>query len=136
MDKIDNQIIRLLKDNSKLSATEIALAVNRSRTAVTDRVDKLIANGEITRFTISLREKNIKAFFEIKLKIGGRCLNVAPIFAEKYPATRAWSIAGATDLILLCEGQTLDELDDMRNLLLSFSDVATVDTHAITKSFQ
>ncbi|WP_425051235.1 Lrp/AsnC family transcriptional regulator [Psychromarinibacter sp. S121] len=48
----DRQIIAALRDDARMSLTELALRVGISRTTAKARLDALIANGRIRRFTI------------------------------------------------------------------------------------
>jgi len=54
VDKVDEQIIAALKDDSRVSLAQLARQVHKSRTAVESRVQKLIEKGIILGFTINV----------------------------------------------------------------------------------
>jgi DNA-binding Lrp family transcriptional regulator len=53
MDDIDRKLITLLRADARAPVARLARAVNLSRGAVQNRIDRLIAGGEIAGFTIS-----------------------------------------------------------------------------------
>lgn len=52
MDSIDAKIIKLLKEDSRISISELSKQVNLSRPSIQDRIQKLIDNDVISGFTI------------------------------------------------------------------------------------
>lgn len=51
MDNIDIKIIKLLQENARVTASEIAAAINLSVPAVSERVKKLESSGVIKQYT-------------------------------------------------------------------------------------
>ncbi|ADK15165.1 MULTISPECIES: Lrp/AsnC family transcriptional regulator [Clostridium] len=72
MDAIDVNILKLLKENSRISASEISSKINLSIPAVSDRLKKLDASGVIEKYTIIISNKkmnkNITVIMFISLK--------------------------------------------------------------------
>jgi DNA-binding Lrp family transcriptional regulator len=52
MDDTDRTLIRLLRDNARLSVSGLAAACGVSRGTVQNRIDRLLRNGAIQGFTI------------------------------------------------------------------------------------
>lgn len=52
MDEIDRKLTALLRADARAPVARLARAVNLSRGAVQNRIDKMLAAGEITGFTI------------------------------------------------------------------------------------
>ncbi|MEM2454494.1 MAG: winged helix-turn-helix transcriptional regulator, partial [Candidatus Bathyarchaeia archaeon] len=52
MDQVDLQILRILKENSRIKYVEIAKAVGLTEGAVRRRIKQLKENGIIRKFTI------------------------------------------------------------------------------------
>ena len=63
MDVIDEEIIKLLKENSRRAFGEIGNSVNLSEAAVRRRVNKLVDTGKIKKFTILALHKKLKFKF-------------------------------------------------------------------------
>ena len=68
MDDIDQQIIKILKENSRTTYVEIGRLLKLSEGTVRNRVQALIDSGVITKFTV-----------EVSLSVGVRALIMASI---------------------------------------------------------
>ena len=61
MDSIDAQLLRILAEDARCSATDISKKVNLSIPAVNKRISRLRENGIIERFTIQLNPQKINS---------------------------------------------------------------------------
>ncbi|MEM6986438.1 MAG: AsnC family transcriptional regulator, partial [Pseudomonadota bacterium] len=72
MDELDHALLHRLTKNARASVTELSKALQVSRGTVQNRIDKLVANQVIQRFTVELgqssRDRQISAFTLVKLK--------------------------------------------------------------------
>jgi len=68
MDEIDQQVIKILKENARTTYVEIGRLLKLSEGTVRNRVQALIDSGVITKFTI-----------EVSLSVGIRALIMASI---------------------------------------------------------
>lgn len=72
LDEIDRLILKNLSENGRLSNAELGRIINLTRAAVRDRLNKLIENGVIDKFTIVVNPlkagKNFSMYFEIELE--------------------------------------------------------------------
>lgn len=72
LDSIDRQIIEALHDNSRVSYTELAQKIGMSRVAIQARINSLIEEGVIERFTIVINPVKIgvmvSAFFNVDIE--------------------------------------------------------------------
>ncbi|MGG1519598.1 Lrp/AsnC family transcriptional regulator [Paenibacillus oryzisoli] len=72
LDPIDQEIIKLLHENSRISYARIGEMLNLSRVAIQKRVENLIEDGIIENFTIRLNAtklgKVVSAFFEVEVE--------------------------------------------------------------------
>lgn len=59
MDNLDIKILKLLQQNSRITASEISSRVNLSVPAVGDRLKKLDASGIIEKYTVILSAKKM-----------------------------------------------------------------------------
>ncbi|OBZ14243.1 transcriptional regulator [Bacillus sp. FJAT-27264] len=59
MDDIDLQILEMLKNNGRMTSSEISKVIHLSVPAITERIRKLEKNGVIDQFTIKLNRKAI-----------------------------------------------------------------------------
>ncbi|KQL45689.1 transcriptional regulator [Brevibacillus choshinensis] len=59
MDRIDEEILRLLKENGRMTSSEIGKQVHLSVPAVSERIRKLEESSVIERFTVKLGREQI-----------------------------------------------------------------------------
>ncbi|MDF2682359.1 MAG: transcriptional regulator [Brevibacillus sp.] len=59
MDRIDEEILRLLKENGRMTSSEISKQVHLSVPAVSERIRKLEESRVIERFTVKLGRQQI-----------------------------------------------------------------------------
>jgi DNA-binding Lrp family transcriptional regulator len=59
VDKIDEKVLEILREDSRISFVEIASRVNLSEAAVRRRVSNLVKDGVIRRFTVELNEPQL-----------------------------------------------------------------------------
>lgn len=136
MDDINQQIIKILRSDARLSATEIARQVHRSRAAVTTRIDAMIASGDIAKFSVVLRRQSCPVLFEISLKVGSKCEMLIAKFEQRYAYSKAWSVTGTTDLFIWAEVATSEAVHEMRAFLLELTEVQRISTHAVTRTYE
>lgn len=72
IDKVDNQIIHILQEDSKLSFKEIGEKIHMTGQAVGVRINRLIEEGIIEKFTIKVNKEkvgiNITAMIKVYMK--------------------------------------------------------------------
>ena len=56
LDKFDKELLRILQDNSRLKNTDIARKLDVTEGAIRKRIQKLIDNNYIEKFTIQVNE--------------------------------------------------------------------------------
>lgn len=137
MDDFDRKIISRLRENARASVSEIALAVNLSRTAVADRIRKLEHAGIIKGYTTVINDpsKNrVAAHFEIQ-KNRISCQKVAQCL-RRIPEVRVCnSIAGTTDMIVTVRAETSDRIEQVRDQIASIEGVGEIRTHMILMEY-
>lgn len=97
MDQKDEEIINYLKDNGRASYTEIADKMDISEGTVRNRVQKMIENNVIERFTVKTKKKGSKAVVMVELETGRDIEKVLEDFPDKIDVME---VAGEYDLIL------------------------------------
>ncbi|MYN02179.1 AsnC family transcriptional regulator [Pseudoduganella sp. DS3] len=74
MDKIDREIIELLRDDARISFKDLGERVSLSANTVADRVRRLVAEGAILAFEARVDHAalglHLQAYIDIKLKSG------------------------------------------------------------------
>ena len=126
-DKKDQIILKELKKNSRNSTKRIAISVNIPRVTVHDRIQKMIKNGIIKSFNVSIDYKKIGLPTEVFIFISflsnvdisqrelAKRISRLPGVAEVH------IISGEYDLLLKVRGSSLEEIgklvvDNLRKL--------------------
>ena len=97
MDDLDRRILTILRRDSRTAYTEIADRVGTSEGTVRNRVERLIDEGIIERFTVATRTGNVKAMVEV-----GRA----------YTAVEAPELTPASVVAAIREGRVSATVDD------------------------
>ncbi len=109
----DRAIIAALRNDSRMSVTELAHAVGVSRTTARTRLETLIAEGRIRRFTIETDvdvEGQIKAITLIELQ-GKMSRNVIRALSRIAEVSTVYSTNGAWDLVVEIKTDNLVNFD-------------------------
>jgi len=116
MDKIDQQLISLLRKNGRATTTALAQTLGLSRSTVQDRISRLekknIIAGYTIRFNEDYRRRQITAHVMIRHN---------PKFADHIiqqlkdmpPVRAVYTVSGIYDLIALVRAETTEDIDMM-----------------------
>ncbi|MFH1521048.1 MAG: Lrp/AsnC family transcriptional regulator [Candidatus Micrarchaeota archaeon] len=125
-DGIDDKILGILKSNSKSTNVEIAKAVGLTEGAVRNRIDHLIKNKIISRFTIETSGASYFGIVMVKAKQETKKM-MAEIQEAKI-AKEAYEISGDYDGCIILEGVSLEEIDGKIDELRKLDDVQDTKT--------
>lgn len=131
VDNIDIQIIKLLRENSKLSFKEIGDKIHLTGQAVGARVNKLIENDVIEKFTIKTNKEllgiNIIALIKVYMKTNAHNKMISIIKntdeiveAHKVSSDACYFLKLETDSNHVLN-RILDEINEFANYQLSLS---------------
>lgn len=114
---MEKKILRLLQDNSRLSAGEIAERIGSDAAAVQEVIQKLEADQVILGYTAVVDEDRlpgvkVRALIEVKVKPqrDGGFDEVARRIARFSEVVRLYLVSGSYDLLLEVEGDSLQEV--------------------------
>lgn len=121
MDEVDRKLIGLLRANARESVSSLAAQLKVSRGTVQNRLDRMIAHGDIQGFTINTRpevaDPRIRAIMCINIE-GERSAAVVRALRGFKQVEAIHSTNGRWDLIAELVTETLAEfsrtLDDIR----------------------
>jgi len=110
MDGIDEKIINILKRNSRTPITTIAEKVGLTEGAVRYRIDKLLKNGEIKRFTIDTKEE-IDAIILVSTKPEIKTENVSEVIRKIPDVTNVYEVSGDYDIICMIKKRSVKDVN-------------------------
>lgn len=130
MDDLDHRLIAELRVDARAPVSELAQRLGVSRGTVQNRLDRLIASGEILGFTIRLKSgsaNRIRAVMMIEVA-GKTTAKVARALRGMPQIHALYSTNGAFDLIAEIEVETLAEFDRLLSLVRELDGVAKSET--------
>lgn len=144
MEKIKNDIIKLLTENARYSSKEIAMILGVEENTVSSVVDSLEKDGVIVKYsailnTEALQENTVQALIEVK--VAPQKLKGFDAYAEEIysfdEVKSLYLMSGGFDLAVFVEGKRLTDIAKFVAEKLSVIDgITSVATHFILKKYK
>lgn len=131
LDTKDYKIINLLKQNSRLSVRDIAKKTQIRPSTVHQRIQKLISNKIIEKFTLKLSNKAIGEDFIVFMFISTSQDLPDSFFKDKH-IKEAFGITGEYDLLLKLKFKDISEFNDYIITLRKNKIITKTITHVVT----
>lgn len=131
LDVKDRELLGLLRRNARLPMVALAKALNLSRSATQERLQRLERSGTVEGYTVRMRMDDIPsvlAWMRLKLKPGVACADVTPGVLARREVRLCHSLAGPVDMLVLVELASLDEVSAARDAIATLIGVADVET--------
>jgi DNA-binding Lrp family transcriptional regulator len=125
MDNTDTKILNLLRENSRMKNTEIARQVDLTERAVRARIEKLVREGVIRKFTIETSPVGVEGLVLIDTQVG-RTPAVKAMASEM--SDSVFECSGEFDVAVRLRADTLDELNRKVDGLRSYPGVIRTST--------
>ena len=139
MNDTDSQILGLLRDNARMSITDIANKVRVSRNTVQKRIEYLESSGIITGYTVRLKpgsEKNtIRAWMNImvegtKTSAVVKELRIDPAVHTLHTTNGKW------DLLVELKSDSLDSFDKTLERIRTISGIYNTETSILLSTYK
>jgi DNA-binding Lrp family transcriptional regulator len=98
---------------------------------VRNRVDRLIDEGIIERFTVATRTGNIKAMVEISVAVDVDTTAVSGTMAEWGEVDFVWQVSGEEDVVLVVDATDTAALNDLITRARELNEVKSTKTRLI-----
>ncbi|QKE64278.1 Lrp/AsnC family transcriptional regulator [Aquipseudomonas campi] len=137
MDKFDQQILALLREDARTSVSQIAREVNLSRSAVGERIRQLEQSGVIQGYHAQVASPDsaaVKAFLELFYQ-NGRCQDYVERMRAYPEIRRCCGISGETDMLVYVEAASMARLSEVRAALEAFPCMQRVKTHMVVQEW-
>lgn len=131
MDSLDRDILDILRRDSRTPYTEIASAVETSEGTVRNRVERLIDNNVIERFTIATRTGNVKAMVEISVAVDVDTTEVSNRLAKWNEVDFVWQVSGEEDVVLIVDATDTRRVNDLITKARGLEEVMSTKTRLI-----
>lgn len=113
MDDLDRDIIEILRRDARTPYTEIAEDLGISEGTVRNRVDRLIDDGVIERFTVTTRTGNLRAMIEIDVAVDVDTNDLSARLADWDHVEFVWQVGGDRDVVLVVDAADTRQLNSL-----------------------
>jgi len=138
MDEIDSEILRLLREDGRLSWRDLGAAVGLSANAAAERVRRLRKAGVITGFVAlvdpAMGGRTLEALVGITLRAGVDSDQFAAEAAQLQPVIEVLHLTGAPDYQLRVACRDTAELDALLRTLRNRHGAVDTETTIILRS--
>lgn len=134
MDKMDGDLIALLRKNGRATLSELAADLNVQRSTVRSRLDRLISGGQITGFSVQTRTDISDAPVRglMMLAIAGRGAEKVSKALLKFRDVQAiHSTNGSWDLIAEIGTDTLEQFDIVLTNIRKIDEITRSETNLL-----
>ena len=131
MDSLDREILAILRRDSRTPYTEIADRVGTSEGTVRNRVERLVEEGIIERFTVATRTGNVKAMIEVGVAVDVDTTEVSERMAEWSEVDFVWQVSGEEDIVVVADTTDTGALNDLITKARELDEVVSTKTRLI-----
>ncbi|WP_225335023.1 Lrp/AsnC family transcriptional regulator [Halomicrobium urmianum] len=131
MDDLDREILGILRRDSRTPYTEIADRVGTSEGTVRNRVERLIDDGVIERFTIATQTGNVKAMIEVSVDVDVDTHAVSGQIAEWPEVDFVWQVSGEEDIVFVADCADTQGVNDLITQARELEEVVSTKTRLI-----
>lgn len=115
---------------------EISSQLGISKTAVRKRIEKLIQQGVIKRFTIEYSiTDEVKVLILVKILPGYNVPEVAEKIFQLRMAENIFEVTGDYDIVVIASLPSINSVNDLIDKIRSVNGVATTNTHIVLKTW-
>jgi DNA-binding Lrp family transcriptional regulator len=144
MEKIKNEIIKLLSENARYTNKQVADMIGESEQTVKDAVASLEDEGVIVKYaailnTEALKQKTVQALIEVKVAPQKLCgFDACAEEIYNFPEVKSlYLMSGGFDLAVFVEGEEITDIAKFVSEKLSIIDgIVGVQTHFILKKYK
>ncbi|WP_394741273.1 Lrp/AsnC family transcriptional regulator [Natronococcus roseus] len=131
MDELDRRILDTLRRDARTPYTEIADEVGTSEGTVRNRVERMMDDGVIERFTISTHTGNVKAMIEVSVAVDVDTKAVSERMAEWEEVDFVWMVSGEQDIVLVVDATDTRGVNDLITQARDQDEVVSTQTRLI-----
>lgn len=133
-DKIDDEILKFLKDDSRESFVDIGKKLRLSESAVRRRVKNLTDGGIIKKFTIEIGEQNsTKAIVLISVESSMDTSKVSARLTKLEGVKTVYEITGQYDIAVIISAPNITEINGAIDSLRKIQGVSDTNTVIILR---
>ncbi len=129
MDETDSIILDILKEDGRASYTRIAEEIGVSEGTVRNRVDRMLEEGVIDRFTVEVSPREVvEAFVMVDVSTG---TDISDLVSDFPGNSEIYELAGEHDIIVRLSGESSAEVNDAVDLIRELPGVESTTTYMV-----
>ena len=122
LDKANQNIVRELKENSRQSVRDIAKKTNLRPSTVHLRMNKMLEDGIIEKFTLKLNNQRVGENFIVFILLNSE-KDIPNTFFKDKRIKEVFGITGENDLLIKCK---FKDVEDFNDFILTFRKIPGV----------
>jgi DNA-binding Lrp family transcriptional regulator len=131
MDDLDREILNILRRDARTPYTEIADDVGTSEGTVRNRVESLVEEGVIERFTVATRTGNVKAMIEVGVDVSVDTHDISDRVADWTEVDFVWQVSGEEDIVFVVDAQDTERVNEIITQTRELDEVVSTKTRLI-----
>ena len=131
MDELDRQILSILRRDARTAYTEIADRVGTSEGTVRNRVERLVEDGVIERFTVATSTGNVKAMIEVSVDVNVDTAAISDRIVEWQEVDSVWQVSGEEDIVLVVDAADTERVNELITKARELDEVVSTKTRLI-----
>ncbi|GGM32358.1 Lrp/AsnC family transcriptional regulator [Haloarcula argentinensis] len=131
MDDLDREILSILRRDARTPYTKIADRVGTSEGTVRNRVERLVEDGVIERFTVATRTGNVKAMIEVSVDVNVDTAEVSDRIADWQEVDFVWQVSGEEDIVVVVDAADTDAVNGLITQARELEEVVGTKTRLI-----
>ncbi|QLH78231.1 Lrp/AsnC family transcriptional regulator [Halosimplex rubrum] len=131
MDDLDREILNILRRDARTPYTEIADDVGTSEGTVRNRVESLVDDGVIERFTVATRTGNVKAMIEVGVDVSVDTHDISDRVADWTEVDFVWQVSGEEDIVFVVDAQDTERVNEIITQTRELDEVVSTKTRLI-----
>ncbi len=139
MNDTDSQILGLLRDNARMSITDLANKIRVSRATVQKRIEYMEMNGIITGYTIRIKpsanKNTIRAWMNIMVE-GTQTRAVVKELRLDSAVHTLHTTNGKWDLLVELESDSLESFDKILERIRNISGIYNTETSILLSTYK
>jgi DNA-binding Lrp family transcriptional regulator len=139
MNDTDSQILGLLRDNARMSITDLAKKVRVSRATIQKRMEYMEETGIITGYTVRMRpsveQNRIRAWMHIMVE-GSKTSNVIKELRVDPAVHTLHSTNGKWDLLVEIKSENLESFDKILDRIRTIAGINNTETSILLSTYK
>ncbi|MFB6125565.1 MAG: Lrp/AsnC family transcriptional regulator [Halanaeroarchaeum sp.] len=131
MDDLDREILDILRRDARTPYTEIATELGVSEGTVRNRVDQLLAEGIIERFTVATSTGNVKAMIEVSVAVDVNTAAIGERMTRWDEVDFVWQVSGEEDIVVVVDATDTQGVNELITKAREQAEVVSTKTRLI-----